>query len=223
MSSPRVAAVYYFPQGHAEQATAAVDLSAARVLALLPYRISVMRFMANAHSDEDLIDYYNSSTTRDWAGWATAFQATVGIADGLAPTLFNSAPQAHSIQELARKEFQKDKEDEDGVLENTKSSIRLSGGMDSVFYSSLHSGPSESFRKPEGELKIADFGWSVHTFNQRRTMCGTLDYLPPEIVEKTEHDYHVDIWSLVILCYEFLYGLPTFKAKEHSETYRRCL
>ncbi|KAI5021720.1 hypothetical protein ZWY2020_058450, partial [Hordeum vulgare] len=73
----------------------------------------------------------------------------------------------------------------------------------------------------QGELKIADFGWSVHTFNQRRTMCGTLDYLPPEMVEKTEHDYHVDIWSLGILCYEFLYGLPTFKAKEHSETYRR--
>ncbi|KAM3213347.1 hypothetical protein ACQJBY_065999 [Aegilops geniculata] len=42
---------------------------------------------------KDLIDYYNSSTTRDWAGRATAFQATVGIADGLAPTLFNSAPQ----------------------------------------------------------------------------------------------------------------------------------
>lgn len=40
-------------------------------------------------------------------------------------------------------------------------------------------------------------------------------------VEKTEHDYHVDIWSLGILCYEFLYGLPPFEAKEHSETYRR--
>ncbi|KAE8792864.1 Subtilisin-like protease [Hordeum vulgare] len=41
---------------------------------------------------KDLIDYYNSSTTRDWAGRATTFQATVGIANGLAPTLFNSAP-----------------------------------------------------------------------------------------------------------------------------------
>lgn len=35
----------------------------------------------------------------------------------------------------------------------------------------------------QGELKIADFGWSVHTFNRRRTMCGTLDYLPPEMGE----------------------------------------
>ena len=42
---------------------------------------------------QDLIDYYNSSTIRDWAGRATAFKATAGIADGLAPTLYNSAPQ----------------------------------------------------------------------------------------------------------------------------------
>jgi serine/threonine protein kinase len=47
------------------------------------------------------------------------------------------------------------------------------------------------------------------------TLCGTLDYLPPEMVEKTEHDHHVDIWSLGILCYEFLYGVPPREAKEH--------
>ncbi|KAL6178935.1 hypothetical protein ACLB2K_050452 [Fragaria x ananassa] len=34
----------------------------------------------------------------------------------------------------------------------------------------------------QGELKIANFGWSVHTFNCRQTVCGTLDYLPPEMV-----------------------------------------
>jgi serine/threonine protein kinase len=33
----------------------------------------------------------------------------------------------------------------------------------------------------QGELKIADFGWSVHTSSRRRTLCGTLDYLPPEM------------------------------------------
>jgi hypothetical protein len=42
---------------------------------------------------QDLIDYYNSSTIIDWAGRATTFKATAGIADGLAPTLYNSAPQ----------------------------------------------------------------------------------------------------------------------------------
>nr|BAF44482.1 aurora kinase 2 splicing variant [Arabidopsis thaliana] len=78
-------------------------------------------------------------------------------------------------------------------------------------------------RAATGELKIADFGWSVHTFNRRRTMCGTLDYLPPEMVESVEHDASVDIWSLGILCYEFLYGVPPFEAREHSETYKRIV
>lgn len=75
----------------------------------------------------------------------------------------------------------------------------------------------------KGELKIADFGWSVHSFNKRRTMCGTLDYLPPEMVENREHDTTVDIWSLGVLCYEFLYGVPPFEAKQHSDTYRRIV
>ena len=40
-----------------------------------------------------------------------------------------------------------------------------------------------------GELKIADFGWSVHAPNARRTtLCGTLDYLPPEMVEGKDHN-----------------------------------
>lgn len=75
----------------------------------------------------------------------------------------------------------------------------------------------------EGEIKIADFGWSVHTFNRRQTMCGTLDYLSPEMVESVEHDASVDIWSLGVLCYEFLYGVPPFEAIEHSVTYRRIM
>lgn len=40
-------------------------------------------------------------------------------------------------------------------------------------------------------------------------------------VESVEHDANVDIWSLGVLCYEFLYGVPPFEAKEHSDTYRR--
>nr|GEY30691.1 serine/threonine-protein kinase Aurora-1 [Tanacetum cinerariifolium] len=69
----------------------------------------------------------------------------------------------------------------------------------------------------QGELKTADFEWSVHTLSRRQTMCGTLDYLPPEM-ESLVHDASVDIWSLGILCYEFLYGVPPFEAKEHSDT-----
>jgi len=75
-----------------------------------------------------------------------------------------------------------------------------------------------------GELKIADFGWSVHTPHSRRTtLCGTLDYLPPEMISGDEHDANVDIWSLGVLLYEFLVGHPPFEAKGHNETYKRIL
>ncbi|XP_043944922.1 aurora kinase A-B-like [Protopterus annectens] len=73
-----------------------------------------------------------------------------------------------------------------------------------------------------GELKIADFGWSVHAPSSRRTtLCGTLDYLPPEMIEGRMHDEKVDLWSIGVLCYEFLVGKPPFEAVTHDETYRR--
>lgn len=73
-----------------------------------------------------------------------------------------------------------------------------------------------------GELKIADFGWSVHAPSlRRRTMCGTLDYLPPEMVEGHTHDEKVDLWCIGVLCYECLVGNPPFESTSHSETYKR--
>ena len=63
-----------------------------------------------------------------------------------------------------------------------------------------------------GELKIADFGWSVHApGNRRKTMCGTMDYLPPEIVEQKRYTERVDHWALGVLTFEFLNGCPPFE------------
>lgn len=67
-----------------------------------------------------------------------------------------------------------------------------------------------------GEIKISDFGWSVHAPNNRRnTMCGTLDYLPPEMIKpgSQENFYNekVDLWSLGVLTYEFLVGEAPFE------------
>jgi aurora kinase, other len=73
-----------------------------------------------------------------------------------------------------------------------------------------------------GNIKIADFGWSVHAPTSRRTtLCGTLDYLPPEMVEGREHDATADVWSLGVLMYEFLVGNPPFEAEGYRATYRR--
>lgn len=73
-----------------------------------------------------------------------------------------------------------------------------------------------------GEIKIADFGWSVHAPSSRReTMCGTLDYLPPEMIQSSVYDEKVDHWALGILIYEFLVGKPPFESSGTHETYRR--
>lgn len=64
----------------------------------------------------------------------------------------------------------------------------------------------------KGELKIGDFGWSVHApGNRRTTLCGTLDYLPPEMVEGKTHSEKVDYWALGVLTYEFICGAPPFE------------
>ena len=74
----------------------------------------------------------------------------------------------------------------------------------------------------KGDIKIADFGWSVHAPTSRRTtLCGTLDYLPPEMVEGRDHDSTADVWSLGILTYEFLVGSPPFEAEGWRATYNR--
>jgi len=73
-----------------------------------------------------------------------------------------------------------------------------------------------------GEIKIADFGWSVHAPSSRRkTLCGTLDYLPPEMVENRSHDEKVDHWTIGILMYEFLVGSPPFETQNQADTYRK--
>jgi aurora kinase len=67
-----------------------------------------------------------------------------------------------------------------------------------------------------GEIKISDFGWSVHApGNRRTTFCGTLDYLPPEMINPRNadnvYDKRVDLWSLGVLTYEFLTGEAPFE------------
>lgn len=74
----------------------------------------------------------------------------------------------------------------------------------------------------DDNVKLADFGWSAHTrSNKRKTMCGTLDYLPPEMIDGQHYDQSVDQWCLGVLCYEFLVGSPPFESEDSEKTYDR--
>lgn len=80
----------------------------------------------------------------------------------------------------------------------------------------------ENLLNSGGVIKISDFGWSIHAPNhKRKTMCGTLDYLSPEMITNEPHDYRVDIWSLGVLCFEFCTGNPPFEAENTAATYER--
>lgn len=71
-------------------------------------------------------------------------------------------------------------------------------------------------------IKLADFGWSVHDpLNRRNTSCGTPEYFPPEIVRRQPYDCSADLWCLGIFCFELLVGSTPFVSKENAQIYSK--
>ncbi|GMT18317.1 hypothetical protein PFISCL1PPCAC_9614 [Pristionchus fissidentatus] len=72
-------------------------------------------------------------------------------------------------------------------------------------------------------LKLADFGWSVHdkTRENRSTVCGTLDYLPPEMIISNTCSTTVDNWAVGVLMFECLVGRPPFEGPSQKSTLDR--
>ena len=65
----------------------------------------------------------------------------------------------------------------------------------------------------DGHIKIADFGFAKYCATNAWTLCGTPDYLPPEMVNGKPHNERVDHWALGVLAYEFVCGGPPFEDK----------
>ena len=86
------------------------------------------------------------------------------------------------------------------------------------------------FLDEQMNAKIGDFGLaalllsqSEYSLNRRRTMCGTPNYIAPEVLAKgwKGHDHKVDIWSLGIIIFAMLSGYPPFQSKTQEEIYRK--
>ncbi|KAM7206926.1 cell cycle serine/threonine-protein kinase CDC5/MSD2 [Rhypophila sp. PSN 637] len=79
--------------------------------------------------------------------------------------------------------------------------------------------------------KIGDFGLAAllltgkdYQIMRRTTLCGTPNYIAPEILEKDKkgHDHMVDIWSLGIIVFAMLTSKPPFQSSTTDEIYRRA-
>ena len=73
--------------------------------------------------------------------------------------------------------------------------------------------PENILMDTEGHIKISDFGLSKKLENPKDkayTLCGTLQYLAPEILKNKGYDKSVDFWSLGCIYYEMLTGKKPF-------------
>eukprot|EP00520_Triparma_pacifica_P006109 CAMPEP_0118658754 /NCGR_PEP_ID=MMETSP0785-20121206/14740_1 /TAXON_ID=91992 /ORGANISM="Bolidomonas pacifica, Strain CCMP 1866" /LENGTH=788 /DNA_ID=CAMNT_0006551799 /DNA_START=22 /DNA_END=2385 /DNA_ORIENTATION=- len=99
-------------------------------------------------------------------------------------------------------------------------------------YSQIHSHriayrdlkPENLVMDHNGYAKVVDFGLAkIMTEGKTWTVCGTPDYLAPEIITTEGHDYAVDYWALGVLIYELSAGQPPFMAEDPMEVYEKIL
>ncbi|EEY63612.1 protein kinase, putative [Phytophthora infestans T30-4] len=71
-----------------------------------------------------------------------------------------------------------------------------------------------------GEVKISDFGLAARLGDDHVTMCGTPNFIAPEVLmaEDEPYDEAVDVWSLGCILYCLLLGKPPFEGRKVSET-----
>ena len=68
------------------------------------------------------------------------------------------------------------------------------------------------------KIKLCDFGWCCETdSNNRKSFCGTFEYMAPEIINEIPYGKPVDIWALGILLYELYYGISPFNSNKQNE------
>jgi len=75
----------------------------------------------------------------------------------------------------------------------------------------------------DGFLKITDFGFAKKIQFKTYTLCGTPEYIAPEVLLNKGHGKGVDWWTLGVFIFEMLAGEPPFVDDEPMGIYQQVL
>lgn len=73
--------------------------------------------------------------------------------------------------------------------------------------------PENILLDADHNVRLCDFGWSAEFLENevRETLCGTCEYMAPEVILKGKQTQKTDIWALGILLYELFHGQAPFR------------
>ncbi|KAJ2809185.1 cAMP-dependent protein kinase catalytic subunit [Coemansia guatemalensis] len=74
-----------------------------------------------------------------------------------------------------------------------------------------------------GHVKLTDMGFAKKVLDRTWTLCGTPDYLAPEVIQAKGYGRSVDWWALGILIFEMIAGYPPFYDEDHYRLYEKIL